>query len=183
MAADIIDSAAGEYARGRTRQGKRFDLMWNLFNQKRELNAEVYGKLRPGDLYGGGQLGGRQPEEFARYLMVANASALTFFAIVLSRVEAGVRGHDDIYGSVWLTAIGFVIALSAWILFRLSRAEEGKLMSRNPGNVAAEALPADVKDGMKRAAIKKLLGYRVMIVSALSGCIALYVGIKGLIIL
>ena len=157
--------------------------MWNLFNQKRELNAEVYGKLRPGDLYGGDQIAGRQPEELARYLMLANASALTFFAIVFSRVQAGVRGHEDLYGAVWLTAMGLAIALAAWVLFRLSRAAEGKLLLRNLGDVAPEALPADVREGMKRAAIKKLLGYRVMIVSAISGCIALYIGIKGLILL
>jgi len=157
--------------------------MWNLFNQKRELNAEVYGKLRPGDLYGGRQITGRQPEDLARFLMLGNISALTFFAIVLSRVAAGARGHEDIYGAVWLNAMGRAIACAAWILFRLSRAEEGRLLAHNLGDIAPEALPADVKKGMKRAAIKKLLGYRVMIVSAISGCIALYVGIKGLILL
>jgi hypothetical protein len=157
--------------------------MWNLFNQKRELNAEVYGKLRPGDLYGGRQITGRQPEDLARYLMLGNASGLTFFAIVLSQVAAGVRGHDDIYGAVWLTAMGFAIAVAAWVMFRMSRAGEERLLARNIGNIAPEALPPDVKDGMKRAAIKKLLGYRIMIVSAISGCIALYVGVKGLILL
>ena len=157
--------------------------MWNLFNQKRELNAEVYGKLRPGDLYGGAHVGGRQPEEFARYLMLGNISVLTFFAIVLTRVETGVRGHEEIYSAVWLTGMGLAIAIGAWVLFRLSRAEEGKALTRNLGDLPAEALPADVKKTMKRAAIKKLLGYRIMIVSAISGVIAIYIGIKGLVIL
>jgi hypothetical protein len=157
--------------------------MWNLFNQKRELNAEVYGKLRPGDLFGDAHTGGRQPEDLARYLMLANITVLTFFAIVLTRVDAGARGHDEIYSAVWLTGMGLVIAFVAWMLFRLSRADEGKALARGLGDMAAEALPADVKMIMKRAAIKKLLGFRVMIVSGISGCIAIYIGIKGLIIL
>lgn len=157
--------------------------MWNLFNQRRELNAEVYDKLRPGDLYGGPHQTGRQPEDLPRYLMLANATALTFFAVLLSRVDAGARGHEDIYAAVWLTAMGLAIALGAWILLRLSRIEEAKALSRNLGDVEAAALPADVKAIMKRAAIKKLVAFRVMIVSAISGCIALYIGVKGIIIL
>lgn len=147
------------------------------------MNAEVYGKLRPGDLFGKERTAVRQPEHLSRYLSLANASALTFFAVVLTRVEAGARGHEDIYGAVWLNGMGLAIAVGSWVLFRLSRAEEAKALLRHVGDVEPDALPADVKSIMRRAAIKKLLGYRVMIVSAISGCIALYTGLKGLIIL
>jgi len=36
---------------------------------------------------------------------------------------------------------------------------------------------------MKKAAVKKLLAIRILIVSALSGCIGLYLGLKGLFLL
>lgn len=157
--------------------------MWNLFNQKRELKTEVYDKLRPGDLFGDAHQGGRQPEDLVRYLLLGNVSVLTFFAIVLSRVDVGVHGHQEIYSAVWLTGTGLAIAVGAWVLFRLARVGERKALSTGPRDVPAEALPPDVKTIMKRAAIKKLLAFRVMIVSAISGCIALYVGIKGIIFL
>jgi hypothetical protein len=157
--------------------------MWNLFNQKRELKTEVLDKLRPGDLFGAAHQEGRQPEDLVRYLLLANVSVLTFFAVVLSRVDAGVHGHQEIYSAVWLTAMGLAIAVGAWVLFRLARAGEKKALSRNLGDVEADALPPEVKTVMKRAGIRKLLGFRVMIVSAISGCIAIYVGIKGIIFL
>lgn len=157
--------------------------MWNIFNQRKELNEEVYGKLRPGDLYGSRHQPGRQPEDWVRYLLLANAVVLTFFGVVLTRVTDGVRGYDEIYGSVWLACMGIAIALASWLLFRLSRANESTVKSRGLGEMEPSALPADVKATMKRAAIKKLLGYRILIVSAISGCIGIYVGLKGLIIL
>ena len=154
--------------------------MWNLFNQRRELNQEVYSKLRPGDLYGGEHAAGRQPEELIRYLLIGNATILTFFSVILSRVEAQASGHEEIYSAVWLAGMGIAIAIGAWVLFRLSRSQERKAVDRDLGDIEASALPADVKGIMKSAAIKKLLGFRVMIVGAISGCIALYVGIRGL---
>ena len=154
--------------------------MWNLFNQRRELNQEVYGKLRPGDLFGGDHATGRQPEELIRYLLIGNATVLTFFSVVLSRVEAQASGHEEIYSAVWLAGMGMAIAIGSWVLFRLSRSQERKALDRNLGDIEASALPADVKGIMKRAAIKKLLGFRIMIVGAISGCIAIYVGIRGL---
>lgn len=157
--------------------------MWNIFNQRKELKSEVYEKLRPGDLYGGGEQSGRQPEDIVRYLLLANAVVLTFFGVVLTRVVVGASGYDEIYGAVWLTSMGIVIALVSWLLFRFSRANERTVMSRGLEETEPSALPADVKAVLKRAAIKKLLAYRILIVSAISGCIAIWVGIKGLFLL
>lgn len=157
--------------------------MWNLFNQRKELRTEVYEKLRPGDLFGGEHATGRQPEDLVRYLLLANAVVLTFFGVILTRVTAGAGGHEEINSAVWLAGIAMVIALTSWVLFRLSRAGERKLLSPDLDEVEAAALPGDVKTGLKRAAIKKLLGFRIMIVSAISGCIAIYIGIKGLFLL
>lgn len=157
--------------------------MWNLFNQRKELRTEVYEKLRPGDLFGGEHQAGRQPEELVRYLVLANAVVLTFFGVVLTRVTAGASGHEEINSAVWLAGIGIAIAATSWVLFRLSRTGERKLLSRDLGEVEAAALPGDVKTALRRAAIKKLLGFRVMIVSAISGCIAIYIGLKGLFLL
>lgn len=157
--------------------------MWNLFNQRKELKTEVYEKLRPGDLFGGEHQTGRQPEDLVRYLLLANAVVLTFFAVILTRVAAGASGHDEIYGAVWLAGMGIAIAAVSWVLFRLSRAGERKLLSRGLEEVEAAALPGDAKKDMKQAAIKKLLGFRIMIVSAISGCIGIYIGLKGLFLL
>ena len=157
--------------------------MWNLFNQRRELNAEVYDKLRPGDLFGDPQVPGRQPEHFVRYLLLGNATVLTFFAVILSRVGAEAAAHRDIYAAVWLTSVGIAIAVGAWVLFRLSRLGEAQALGHDVGSLSASELPPAVKAIMKKAAIKKLLAFRIMIVSALSGCIGLYLGIKGLFIL
>ena len=49
-------------------------------------------------------------------------------------------------------------------------------------NMIADYLPA-VQALMKKAAIKKMLAFRLMIVSALSGFIAVYAGVKGLFML
>lgn len=157
--------------------------MWNLFNQRKELRTEVYEKLRPGDLFGGEHQAGRQPEELVRYLVLANAVVLTFFGVVLTRVTVGASGHEEINSAVWLAGIGIAIAATSWVLFRLSRTGERKLLSRDLGEAEAAALPGDVKTALRRAAIKKLLGFRVMIVSAISGCIAIYIGLKGLFLL
>jgi hypothetical protein len=157
--------------------------MWNLFNQRRELKTEVYGKLRPGDLFGGEHQTGRQPEDLVRYLLLANAVVLTFFGVVLTRVDPGAGGHEEIYSAVWLAGVGILIAAGSWLLFRLSRSGEAKLLGRGLDGVEAESLTADVKKALKGAAIKKLLGFRIMIVSAISGCIALYTGLKGLFLL
>jgi len=154
--------------------------MWNLFNQRKELREEVYGKLRPGDLFGDAEQGGRQPEHLVRYLLLANAVLLTFSGVVLTRVEVGTRGHDEFYGAAWLASMGMAIAVAAWLLFRLARAGEAKVLGRNLAGVETSALPMDVKATLKQAAIKKLLGYRILIVSAISGCIGIYVVLKGL---
>ncbi|NJP10933.1 MAG: hypothetical protein HC866_16845 [Leptolyngbyaceae cyanobacterium RU_5_1] len=101
--------------------------MWNLFNQRRELDAEVFAKLRPGDLFGSEQQATRRPEYLVRYLVLANASVLTFFAVVLSRVGAELPAYPDIYAAVWLTGVGIAIAAGAWTLMKLSR------RGRSPG--------------------------------------------------
>ena len=62
--------------------------MWNLLNQRKELEKEVYEKLRPGDLFGGAQQIGRQPEHLVRYLLLAAVPVLTFFTIMLLNVRA-----------------------------------------------------------------------------------------------
>lgn len=155
--------------------------MWSLFNKRRDLDAEIYGKLRPGDLYGGGDREGRPPEIFVRYLLLANATVLTFAAIVLSRAAAPAQG--EFLAAVWLTSMGAMIVAGAWLMLRLSRAGEAKALSRDIRNAAAsEPLPA-VQALMKKAAIKKMLAFRLMIVSALAGCIGVYAGLKGLFLL
>lgn len=154
--------------------------MWNLFNQRRELDAEVYSKLRPGDLYGREPQSTRRPEYIVRYLLLANASVLTFFAVILTRVGVDKPAYRDLNSAVWLTAVGIAIAVGAWVLFQLSRRGEAKALSQDVDGLEASQLPAGVRAIMKKAAIKKLLAVRVMIVSALSGCIGLYLGLKGL---
>ena len=42
--------------------------MWNLFNQRRAMEKEVFETLRPGDLYGETPQSGRRPEFLLRYL-------------------------------------------------------------------------------------------------------------------
>jgi hypothetical protein len=157
--------------------------MWNLFNQRRELDVEVFQKLRPGDLYGGEQQATRRPEYLVRYLVLANASVLTFFAVVLSRVSAEMRAYPDIYAAVWLTGVGIAIAVGAWTLLKLSRTGEAQALAHGTAGRSASELPPAVRTLMKKAAVKKLLAIRILIVSALSGCIGLYLGLKGLFLL
>ncbi|MPY75361.1 MAG: hypothetical protein GEU87_13995 [Alphaproteobacteria bacterium] len=157
--------------------------MWSLFNKRRDLDAEVYGKLRPGDLYGADDRMGRPPELFVRYLLLGNASLLAFAAVVLARIAGEAPAQEEFRAAVWLTSIGMAITAVAWLMLRLSRTGEARAISRNIGNVAAsEPLPA-VQALMKKAAIKKMLAFRLMIVSALSGFIAVYAGVKGLFML
>ena len=118
-----------------------------------------------------------------RYLLLANASALTFFAIVLSRVPPEAPAHKEFGTAAWLTALGLVIATAAWVLVTLSRKEESKALKHSAGSRGASELPPLVQSFMKKAAIKKLLAFRVMIVSAISFCIAIYLGLKGLYLL
>lgn len=157
-------------------------IMWNLFNQRRELEREVYATLRPGDLYGGEHRTGRQPEDLVRYLLLANVPGLTFFAIVMSRVARQDAAYQEFYSAVWLMGMGTAIAVGAWVLFRLSRMGEGQAISMHQGYVE-DGPSHQVRAVMKRAAVMKLLAYRVMIVSAIAFCIGVYLGLKGFIIL
>jgi hypothetical protein len=157
--------------------------MWNLFNQRRELDTEVFAKLRPGDLFGSEQQATRRPEYLVRYLVLANASVLTFFAVVLSRVATEMPAYPDIYAAVWLTAVGIAIATGAWTLLKLSRQGEAQALTHGTAGMSASELPPAVRALMKKAAVKKLLAIRILIVSALSGCIGLYLGLKGLFLL
>ena len=157
--------------------------MWNLLNQRKELEKEVYAKLRPGDLYGDEQKSRWAPEALLRYLLLATASLLTFFGIMLFNVGAEARGHDEFYASVWLLAVGVAIAGGSWALFQMSRAGEARAVAREGNKTKAEDLSPAVRSVMKRAAIMKLLAFRVMIVAGISCCVGFYTGLRGLFIL
>jgi hypothetical protein len=163
--------------------------MWNLFNQRRAMEKEVFETLRPGDLYGETPQSGRQPEFLLRYLFLANATGLTFFLIIVSGLAQNVRAHAEFISSIWLLGMSTAIALGAWILFRVSRVRERAALSqsRGDGNRATgdtAGQPSDaVMQIMRRAAILKLLAFRVMIVSAIALCVGTYLGLKGLFLL
>ena len=157
--------------------------MWNLLNQRKELEKEVYAKLRPGDLYGDEQQSKWAPEALLRYLLLAAASMLTFFGIMLFNVGAEATAHQEFYASVWLLGVGVAIAGGSWALFQLSRAGEARAVAREGNKAKAEDLSPAVRSVMKRAAIMKLLAFRVMIVAGISCCVGLYTGLKGLVIL
>lgn len=157
--------------------------MWNLFNQRKALDKEVFETLRPGDLYGGEHRAGKQPEDLVRYLLLACVPGVTFFSIVLFRVDPANSGHEDIVSAVWLLALGAAIACGAWALFRLSRAGEGRALLQDGADNEPADLPPTIRALMKRAATMKLLAFRVMIVSGISFCVGLYLGLKGLILL
>ncbi len=157
--------------------------MWTLFSRRRDVDNELYGSLRPGDLYGVDQQGGSAWEKYLRYLLLANASGLTFFAIVFWRVTPQTPAHEAFATAVWLTAVGGLIAVSGWVLLQLSRMGEAKALAQQAGKPKSADLPPPVYSLMKKAAIKKLIAFRVMIVSALSLCIAIYLGLKGLYLL
>lgn len=157
--------------------------MWNLFNQRKALDKEVFETLRPGDLYGGEHRTGKQPEDLVRYLLLACVPGVTFFSIILSRVDPANSAHEDIVSAVWLLALGTAIAFGAWTLFRLSRAGEGRALLQDGADNEPADLPPAIRALMKRAATMKLLAFRVMIVSGISFCVGLYLGLKGLILL
>ncbi len=156
--------------------------MWNLFNQRREMDREVYSTLRPGDLYGGDHQVGRQPEDLVRYLLLANVPGFTLFAIIASRVPSQEAAYQAFHSALWLTGMGVAIAIGAWLLFYFSRMGEGQAKSLYIGD--SDTGPSQkVRAVMKRAAMMKLLAYRVMIISAIAFCIGVYLGIKGFVIL
>lgn len=157
--------------------------MWNLFNQRRAMEKEVFETLRPGDLYGGPRRRGWQPEDLVRYILLANGTGLTFFVVLLSGVGSEVRAHTEFVSSVWLLGTGVAIAVGAWLLFRLSRAREVAALGKLQDEQASSEISAPVKRVMKRAAVMKLLGFRVVIVSAISSCVGLYLGLKGFFLL
>ena len=159
--------------------------MWSLFHRRRDLDLdkEVYGKLRPGDLYGADDRSGRPPELFVRYLLLANASLLTFAAVMLFRVGAGAPAHKELVAVVWLTAMGIAIAAGAWIAFQFSRRGEARALSSSAGRAAGPDPSPPVQAMMKKAAIRKMLALRLLLVSAIAGFIGIYAGIKGLILL
>jgi hypothetical protein len=157
--------------------------MWNLLNQRKGLEKEVYEKLRPGDLFGGTQQVGRQPEHLVRYLLLAAVPVLTFSVIMMLNVQREVAAYGEFHASVWLLAVGVVIALAAWALFQLSRAGEAKALARGGGDSETEPVPPAIRSVMKRAAIMKLLAFRVIIVAAISCCVGFYTGVKGLFLL
>lgn len=156
--------------------------MWHLFGQHRRMEKEVYSTLRPGNLYGDGHQVGRQPEDLVRYLLLANIPGFAFFALVMSRVARQEAAYQEFQSAAWLMGMGAVIAGGAWLLFRLSRVGEHQAMSMSQGD-GEEEMPPQVRSVMKRAAIMKLLAVRVMIVSAIASCIAVYLGLKGFFIL
>lgn len=163
--------------------------MWNLFNQRRAMEKEVFETLRPGDLYGETHQSGRRPEELLRYILLANATGLTFFLIIISGLAQEARAYTEFVSSVWLLGMSTAIAIGAWILFRMSRARERIALGRTQGDGSGQAgdsaeHPSDaVMQIMKRAAVMKLLAFRVMIVSAISFCVGAYLGLKGLFLL
>lgn len=157
--------------------------MWNLFGQRKAMQKEVFDTLLPGDLYGGEHRSGRQPEDLVRYLMLAAVPMLTFYAIILSQVDSENAAHEDFAGAVWLLGMGIAIAVVAWVLFKLSRAGESKALGFGAEVDEPSALPPRVKAIMKRAATMKLLAFRVMIVSGISGCVGFYIGLRGLFVL
>lgn len=154
--------------------------MWSLFGRRRDLDAEAYAKLRPGDLYGGED---RPPEVFVHYLLLMNAPMLTFFAVLGLRVGAETPARAEFVTAVWLTGMGMAIAIGAWTALRLSRSGEAKAVAADVGRAEASELPPPIRAMMKRAAIKKMLAFRLMLVSGISGFIGLYSGLKGLVIL
>lgn len=156
--------------------------MWNLFNQRREMEREVYSTLRPGDLYGGDHRAGRQPEDLVRYLLLANIPGFTLFAIVMSQVSRQEAAYQEFHSAAWLMGMGIAIAVAAWLLFRFSRIGEGQAMSIHRRD-DSEGPSQQVRAVMKRAAMMKLLAYRVMIVSAIAFCIGVYLGLKGFVIM
>ena len=91
--------------------------------------------------------------------------------------------HEALGTAAWLTAVGGVIAVAAWVLLLLSRRGEAKALAYHVGNADISDPPPLVQSIMKKAAIKKLLAFRVMIVSGLSLCVAIYLGLKGLYLL
>jgi hypothetical protein len=153
--------------------------MWNLFNQRRNLEKEVFSTLRPGDLYGSDRRAGWQPEDLVRYLLMANVPGLTFFLIILTRIDIGSRAYEDFVSAVWLLGLGTAIAVGAWLLFRLSRSGESHAMAISASEQGAADLPPAARATMRRAATMKLLGFRVLIVSAISFCVGVYLGLKG----
>ena len=163
--------------------------MWNLFNQRRAMEKEVFETLRPGDLYGESHQASRQPEGLLRYVLLANATGLTFFLIMVSGLARESRAYTEFVSSVWLLGMSVAIALGSWILFRISRARERAALglSQTDGGGAAgdgATQPSDaVMQIMKRAAVLKLLAFRVMIVSAIAFCVGAYLGLKGLFLL
>ncbi len=158
--------------------------MWNLFGQRRAMEKEVFETLRPGDLYGETHQTGRRPEEFLRYILLANATGLTFFLIVVSGLAREARAYVEFHSSVWLLGMSTAIAIGAWVLFRISRARERAALGRSQGEGESADHPSDaVMQIMKRAAVMKLLAFRVMIVSAIAFCVGGYLGLKGLFLL
>ncbi|MDH3699809.1 MAG: hypothetical protein OEU46_00730 [Alphaproteobacteria bacterium] len=161
--------------------------MWNLFGQRRAMEKEVFETLRPGDLYGETHGSGRQPEELLRYIFLANATGLTFFLIMISGLVREAQAFAEFVSSVWLLGMSTAIAIGAWILFRLSRARERVALGRSQGGGAdGESVeqPSDaVMQIMRRAAVMKLLAFRVMIVSGIALCVGVYLGLKGLFLL
>jgi hypothetical protein len=157
--------------------------MWSLFNRGRDLDAEVYGKLRPGDLYGAEGGESRPPEIFVRYLLLANASLLTFAAVILIRVPEEALARREFVAAIWLAALGMAIAAGAWIMFRLSRRGEARALSLGGAMPSAAELPPFVQAVMKKAAITKMLALRLLLVSAIAVLIGLYAGVKGLVLL
>jgi hypothetical protein len=158
-------------------------MLWSLFQPRRDLDAEVYSKLRPGDLYGEEDRSGRPPEAFARHLLLVNASLLAFAAVMLFRVGAETPAHGELVAAAWLAAMGMAIVVGAWIALRLSRKGEAKALSATAGNPPASSLPPPVQATMKKAAIGKMLAFRLMIVSAFAGCVGIYAGIKSFFLL
>lgn len=163
--------------------------MWNLFNQRRAMEKEVFETLRPGDLYGESHQTSGQPEGVLRYVLLANATGLTFFLIMVSGLTRDSRAYTEFVSSVWLLGMSAAIAIGSWILFRMSRARERAALglSRGDGVAAADDGAPRLSDAvmriMKRAAVLKLLAVRIMIVSAIAFCVGAYLGLKGLFLL
>ena len=148
------------------------------------MEKEVFETLRPGDLYGVAPQAGGQPEGLLRYLLLANATGLTFCLIIVSGVAQEARAYTEFVSSVWLLGMSTAIAIGAWILFRTSRARESAALGHCQSQGESVEHPSDaVMKIMRRAAILKLLAFRVMIVSGIALCVGVYLGLKGLFLL
>lgn len=156
--------------------------MWSLFSRRPDVDAEFYEKLRPGDLYGTADRRAQPPESYLRYLLLGNASLGTFAGVLLLRVAAEAPAHHQLLAAVWLAGLGAAIAAGAWLAFHLSRRDEAAALTARTPEAPERTVPA-VQATMKRAAVRKMLAVRLMLVSAIAGMIGVFAGIKSLFLL